>query len=305
MKISIAQLFSGNSYQDKSELRCQKLIERVCNSSAIAKDIVEKALDNGVRIEFNDDMDAIGSYSHDENLISLNTFQKDSRLMSTLVHECRHSLQKANNGLYRYDICSAIGIIRGREADAMAHQCAAAYQMRTSEPAAFAAFTDEHPFIMAAYQETMEKSKDKNEALREAFKAWYDDADYVECYDEKTLLRMQGACLSAKAYKTTLGAEELAKTVCMARGEDKPYVEASFFKSQRANTVNQSHYQRACKIERSHLRNLLRFGNRPVSADNFYVRKNNGEIVSPHQKQTSDSRQTILKYLSERKNAGR
>ena len=82
MKISIAQLFSGNSYQDKSELRCQKLIERVCNSSAIAKDIVEKALDNGVRIEFNDDMDAIGSYSHDENLISLNTFQKDSRLLS-------------------------------------------------------------------------------------------------------------------------------------------------------------------------------------------------------------------------------
>lgn len=277
----LRRLFNGAFREEEArdEARAKSLIDRVCKASPIGKQLVENALKNGVEIRMSNEIDAVGSYSHEAKLIQLNKYQDDENLISTLVHECRHAEQTIHFGSSKYSMYSSVGIVRAKEADAMAHQCAAAYQMRKTETHAFLAFSNRYPGIMLAYQDEMEKSRDMDKALGEAFKAWYDDVKYVAKYDNKTLLCMSGGSASPKAYKTTLSGEELARAVCMKNGS--LYVEPGFFTSARASTINEFQASKVAKIEANHYRNFFRFGNVPTSADLFYVRERDGTVRPP------------------------
>lgn len=280
----LRRMFTGAFREEESrdEARVKALIDRVCKASVIGKQLVESALKNGVEICMSDEIDAIGSYNHESKLIKLNKFKNDDTLVSTLVHECRHAEQTTRLGPSKYSTFTSVGVVRANEADAMAHQTAAAYQMRRTDVAAFIAFSNVHPNVMWAYQSEMDESKDMNKALGEAFKAWYDDSKYVAKYDDKTLMYLSFGSVSPKAYKTTLSGRELAETVCMKDG--KTYVEPEFFVSERATTVTEFQASKAAKIEANHYRNFFRFGEVPTSADMFYIRKSSGIVDTPKTK---------------------
>ena len=157
----IADIFSqAKKEKQQDEIRCQSLIDRVCKTSPIGKKLIENALSNGVKIRMSDEIDALGTYNNESKEIQLNKEFEDDTLLSTLVHECRHSEQTIQFGSPHYSMYTSIAIVRAKEADAMAHQCAAAYQMRRTEVDAFLDFSTRHPGMMLAYQNEMEKSKD-------------------------------------------------------------------------------------------------------------------------------------------------
>ena len=283
----IADIFSqAKKEKRQDELRCQSLIDRVCKASPIGKKLIENALSNGVKIRMSDETDAIGSYNNESKEIQLNKRFEDDTLLSTLVHECRHAEQTIRFGSPHYSIYTSVAIVRAKEADAMAHQCAAAYQMRHTEAGAFADFSVRHTGMMSAYQNEMAQSKDMDKALNKAFKAWYGNEKYVAKYDDTTLMCMSGGSASLKAYKTTLTGEQLAQAVCMKDG--KPYVEPAFFNSKEATTVTETQAYKAATIEKNHFRNLFRFGEIPTSADYFYVRQQNGPVLKPKRRIASD-----------------
>ena len=186
-------MFTGmNTPVDKAEIerrekereeRVKKLIDRVSKSSPIGKRIIESAIERGISIGIDGDKgNSLGSYIPSMKYVSLNEKAKDEQLLSTIVHECRHSEQKPERDM-SYTMYAAIGETRAMEADAMAHECASVYQMRKAEPETYKLFCNRHGGIMQAYEASFEKDKDETKAKAEAFKAWYDHAEYVELYD--------------------------------------------------------------------------------------------------------------------------
>lgn len=264
----------------KDEARVKKLIEKVGRSSPLGKQIIKDALDNGATIELRDDMDAVGTYFRDSRSIALNKHHSDAELMSTLVHEAKHADQELYVGPSKYSMYTSVAIVRAKEADAMVHQCAAAYQMRMVEPEAYLSFAGKHPKVMLGFQTEFESSKDMKKALNAGFKAWYDDKTYVGKYDNRTILGLSGGSLSSKAYKTELSGDDLSAFVRTREGAS--YVEAGFFTSQRATTVTEKQAEDMREIEKNHIRNTFRSKSKVLtSADRFYVRKHDGQVIEP------------------------
>lgn len=91
--------------------------------------------------------------------VSLNEKASDAKLLSTIVHECRHSEQTPVHD-HTYSVYDSVCEVRAMEADAMAHECAAVYQMRKAEPETYEAFCERHGGIMKAYETSFEARKD-------------------------------------------------------------------------------------------------------------------------------------------------
>lgn len=256
--------------------RVEKLVARICKSSPLGKKIVESAVERGVCIGFDGDKGkALGSYTPSMKYVSLNDTATDAQLLSTIVHECRHSEQKPVHD-HSYSVCSNIAEVRAVEADAMATECAAVYQMRKAEPETYDAFCKRHGGMMRAYEQSFSAEKDADKARAEAFKAWYDHAEYVEQYDRAVVDFMGMGMLYSGAYKKEITPKQLADEI--------GYVDAGFFASARANTVSEKTAQEAAKVERGHVRHALRlFGRSKIktSADYFYVRSADGKVEPP------------------------
>lgn len=256
--------------------RVDRLIERVSKSSPIGKKILESAIERGISIGIDGDKgNSWGSYMPSFKYVSLNEKASDEQLLSTIVHECRHSEQNPKRDM-SYTMYASICETRVMEADAMAHECAAVYQMRKAEPETYKLFCDRHGGIMKAYETSFEKNKDETKAKAEAFKAWYDHAEYVELYDRSVVEFMSMGQMHTGAYKQDMSVQVLKDNV--------PYVEPSFFTSQRATTVSEKTAQDSAKIERSHIRHAFKIFSRskmPTSADKFYVRDANGSVRPP------------------------
>ena len=132
---------------------------------------------------------------------------------------------------------------------------------------------------MKAYTNSFEKDKDETKAKAEAFKAWFDHAEYVELYDRSVMEFMSMGQMHSGAYKKGLSVKTMSENV--------PYVEPDFFTSQRATTVSEETAAETAKIERGHIRHALKFFSRsklPTSADNFYVRDAKGNVSPPKAK---------------------
>ena len=256
--------------------RVERLINRVSKSSPIGKKLIESAIERGISIGIDGNKgNSLGTYMHSMKYVSLSETASDAQLLSTIVHECRHSEQTPKRDL-TYTMYASICETRAMEADAMAHECAAVYQMRKAEPETYMLFCNRHGGIMNAYETSFEKEKDETKAKAEAFKAWYDHAEYVELYDRSVTDFMVMGKTYGKAYKQDLSTELLSENV--------PYVEPSFFTSARATTVSEKTARESAKIEQGHVRNMLKlFGKSklPTSADKFYVREENGQVRPP------------------------
>ena len=302
-------MFAGmNTPVDKAEIerrekereeRVKRLIDRISKSSPTGKKIVESAIERGISIGIDGDKgDSLGSYIPSMKYVSLNEKASDEQLLSTIVHECRHSEQKPKRDM-SYTMYASIGETRAMEADAMAHECVAVYQMRKVEPETYKLFCDRHGGIMKAYEASFEKDKDETKAKAEAFKAWYDHAEYVQLYDNSTVKYMAMGQLHSGAYKQDLSAEVLKDNV--------PYVDPAFFTSQRATTVSERTAKEAAEVEQGHIRHALKFFGKskmPTSADKFYVRDANGQVRPPVAAEKSEEKANtaaVVRAVSARK----
>lgn len=280
--------------EKEREQRVDRLIDRICKSSPTGKKIVESAIARGISIGIDGDKgNSLGSYIPSMRYVSLNEKASDAKLLSTIVHECRHSEQSPVHD-HTYTVYASVCEVRAMEADAMAHECAAVYQMRKAEPETYAAFCKRHGGIMQAYETSFEARKDPAAAKNEAFKAWYDHAEYVELYDCATVEFMAMGSLYSGAYKKEIPPKEMAKNI--------GYVEPEFFTSARASTVSEETAKDAAKTERGHIRHALKIFNRSkikTSADKFFVRAADGTVSAPKQTAAAD----IL--LKQNRSAGR
>lgn len=280
--------------EKEREQRVDRLIDRICKSSPTGKKIVESAIARGISIGIDGDKgNSLGSYIPSMKYVSLNEKASDAKLLSTIVHECRHSEQTPVHD-HTYSVYDSVCEVRAMEADAMAHECAAVYQMRKAEPETYEAFCERHGGIMKAYETSFEARKDPAAAKNEAFKAWYDHAEYVELYDCATVEFMAMGSLYSGAYKKEIPPKEMAENI--------GYVEPEFFTSARASTVSEKTAKDAAKTERGHIRHALKIFNRSkikTSADKFFVRAADGTVSAPKQTAAAD----IL--LKQNRSAGR
>lgn len=287
----------SSASSEKNDKRVEKLLERLSKVSPLGKQVVDKALEKGVQICMDDDMgNRLGTYYPAMNMIGLNEKSGDSLLLAVLVHEARHAGQTMTHD-HTMTVHSAVAVVRALEADAMAHECAAVYQMKKAEPQTYRDFCEYHSKMMTAYEKEFTASKDMDKALGEAFKSWYDNKDYIRQYDNKTLEFMDMGFMFGGAYKKEIPAEEIAKGVC-SKG-NKTYVEPEFFYSERASTITERQAQEAHKIEKGHIRHTFHFekifGKIPTSAGLFYVRGDDGTVRAPEQKQPSANRAAAMK----------
>ncbi len=259
--------------EKKRQERLETLINHVKKNSPTGKKLIEEAQEKGVTF-YMDTLNAntLGVFSGSTNSIALNESFSNDKLVSTLVHEARHANQDPPQNM-NSDVHSMVSCVRAMEADAMAHECAAVFEMGG---APMSSFLLSHRHISSSYHKGLKKTKDKQEALTEAFKAWYDDKAYVSKYDEKTIETSKIGQLMKEAYTHKVTPEMLSQAV--------PYIEPKFFPSERANTMEEKLVKKAQKVEKKHIRHAFNFFHRSkieTSSDLFYVRKEQGKIDPP------------------------
>ena len=220
------------------EERLQNLMKLVREHSPVGAAVLEEAGD--CKLFFKEMDGAAGAYYRGLHAIALNPSCSDAQLFSTLVHEARHASQ-------RYvvpknpDMQTQIRLNRVKEADAMAFECAAAFDARNSFPDAWDCFAVSHLKVVKAYVDAAFETQDRLACVREAFKAWFDDREYVNRYD--LLQAKQISSSYAKEEKDALTSSEILETLC--RWDDgcgyMP-VRSDFLDSERAMTVSQAVY---------------------------------------------------------------
>lgn len=274
-------LIKNGPRQENSEIsepRIERLKEKLSKSGTLGKSIVDAAIAKGVIFCTDTDMgNKSGAYQPATGMIVLNSNMSDDILLASMVHEARHSLQP--HGYSHLDtVKSALTVNRAMEADAMAFECAAVVEMKTSQPEAYKEFKTQHPVITDRYEKELAASKDPEKALGKAFESWYENGAYVNQYDAAVLNFMSMGAIYRGAYKHERPASEISEKVCSFFG--KSYMPASFFVSQKALTVSLTTATQGSEIEKRHIRHFL---SKPkqTSLSSMYVRMPNGEIKFP------------------------
>lgn len=270
-------IFSRGSDRSLSdEDRLNDLVKKA-SFSPTAKRVLDEALKSGVRFKLESGLKDRGIFEPQENVVLLNKDMSNEVLLSTLVHEARHAGQglgwATNNTLQ-----SAFKVDRAQEADAMAFQCAAAYELRSVFPGVFKEFSSLHPSIANAYTRGMPTSNNQNMALQGAFKAWYADAEYVAGYDRSTIDFMKDKSSPARMLRD-IPDTDIALKLCRNGGYS--YMpDASFFNSQAACTLMLDVYESASALEKRDIPAASRAGRR-TSVDHFFVRQPDGRVRMP------------------------
>lgn len=254
------------------------LLDRAEKASPTAAAILKQAREKGVSYVFSDNLKkAYGGYIPCENKVCLSSNVSNDLLLTILVHESRHALQTMRKDL-KLNVKSAVMINRAQEADAMAVQCRAAYEMWRTEPQAFVKFTDLYPNIMAAFHFSSEKKKDARAAMGAAFKEWFRNETYVSAYDEAALDFMALGKTRPKSFSRNVTSKEIAETLCVFEGQQ--YVHSAFLESRRATTVREDIAVKAAQTEVKHT-----FPKHAVvsdtSADYFFIKRKDGGIITP------------------------
>lgn len=257
------------------------VVDRVCKASPLGKKLVCGALSRGINIESVEDIADDCAYVPEAKVILMDNAVSTDRLAGRVVAACRRSEQNPVCDS-SYSVYDNVREGRALAADAAAHECAAVYQMRKTEPYVYKDFCCRHGGMMRAFAQSFEKNKEMDKAKAEAFKAWYDDKSNVERQDKCTIDGLDLNGLSLKAFKKEMTSAQLAQQV--------PYVDVAFFDSAKSNTVSENTAQQAAKLERNHIRHALKlFGRSKIktSADYFYVRDANGNVEPPKRQQVS------------------
>lgn len=236
MAEKLQNAFLNKRDDDADYKRLRHLIDTAVKYSPTAAGIIDEAA-TGYCFE---DIDSIGSYSSWNGLVRLNPKYPDEVLLTTLVHECRHARQSDKDNFSRYDIRTNLQWNRAAEADAMAWQCAAAYEMKDALPGVWDKFRQSHPAVALSYASALKNTDDQDKALGAAFKAWHEDASYVAQYDKnlmKSLTQFVRKSEKKDLLSISIDPEEIAGTIC--RGNEKSYLEKGFMTSEQALTVRE------------------------------------------------------------------
>ena len=300
----------GKSKQEKNaeDERINSLIERATKASPIAADVLKKAQDNGVSFVFDDGMkNAVGAYNPLFKKVCLSSRASDETLLTTIVHESRHATQKLRKD-FSQDLKSAIQINRAQEADAMAVQCAAAFEMRRSEPDAFLDFSTEYNYIMWGFQKNYEKTHSMDAGIEGAFKSWYENDRYISSYDERAVDFMRIGKSQRSAFTQNVPEKDIADALCRFNGKryigaaflgsqkvkfvDNDnrmwYIGAAFLGSQKATTVHADIAKRAELLEKKGLFGILR-GKENCSTDYFFLRNEDGTVHKPKRRSSEET----------------
>ena len=252
--------------------RIRRLMDTARQNSPTAAKIINTAFAYGCGFNFSRLDKCQGAYDASCNMVLLNPARSDEELLTTLVHESRHSLQPKDFKNAQNNIRTNLQWTRATEADAMAHECAAAFEMRSALPAVWDKFKEKHAGIAASYEKSIEGG-DRNKALNEAFKAWHDNAGYVAIYDGETIDRLSFFCDRGKAVcQNDIPPEEIGKRVCRTDGQS--YLEEGFMTSARALTLASGSV--LPKVEQLKEKVRLLTGRDDVSLDAFRANREQG-----------------------------
>lgn len=253
-------LFSGATEKTSenaavSAERMERIKKTVRDNSLLGAELIKRAEECGCAFVFVPGMKAAGSYLAQKNCIALNPSLSDERLASTVVHESRHCEQMQNApefaGYCSYRSADLIKVCRTREADAQAFQCASAYEMRREAPAVWSAYAAASPKVAAAYEQSRKEGKDLESSLPEAFKAWFDNGNYVDYYDRKVLSSLERAVDSGAAgvMSEKAPSDRLLTSLCQSGG--KSYMrgeDLKFLETPRGSTVTEDIFFRCDSV---------------------------------------------------------
>lgn len=262
---------------DQSEMRMKNLMRRVCESSQIGAETLSEATARGCKYVFSDELGScLGTYFREKKLVALNPKCSDADLASTLVHEARHAVQKAPLLSTEKSICSLLTGWRAAEADAMAFECAAVYEMRNIYPEAWFNFKYSHKNVALAYSRTEKEPSEGKTPLGEAFKAWFDDASYVARYDREALNFLEDNMHRAgwSFLRDDVSGKNIALNLC--RSGSSPYLpDTDFLDSKRALTVGEDIALRCRRVADDA---LLTYGRKDLSLTRLFVRSYDGSV---------------------------
>ncbi len=257
--------------------RMKRLMTSVSENSPTAFETLQNASLRGCKYKFVDDMDrTLGTYDRFDKTIYLNEKHSDAVLSTVLVHEARHAVQHNLHLSSDRNTATLLTMWRAGEADAMAFECAAAYEMQNDNPEAWFRFKNAHRGIAVAYSRERKASKDERNALSEAFKAWYDDAPYVAEYDRDALQFLEDNREKAgwSFLKDNVAGERIAFNLCR-KGEDLYLRDVIFLSSERAMTID-ADIARRCRGVADDA--LFLYGRQDKSLDRLFVRDEEGTV---------------------------
>ncbi|MGN0904229.1 MAG: DUF6782 family putative metallopeptidase [Alphaproteobacteria bacterium] len=268
--------------------RMKRLMTSVAESSPTAFETLQNASLRGCKYKFTGDMDkTLGTYNRADKTIYLNEKHSDAVLSTVLVHEARHAVQHNLHLSADRNTATLLTMWRASEADAMAFECAAAYEMQNDNPEAWFKFKNMHRGIAVAFSREMKASRDERNALSEAFKAWYDDAPYVAEYDKDALQFLEDSREKAgwSFLKDNVAGERVAFNLCR-KGDDLYLRDVVFLSSERAMTID-ADIARRCRGVADDA--LFLYGRQDRSLDRLFVRDENG-TVHPMKTETRPAR---------------
>ncbi len=268
-----------------SDERIKRLTRAVSQYSPTGAEMLRAAVMRGCSFAFSDELgNCLGSYFRDKKLIALNPKCRDAELVTTLVHEARHAVQNAPLVSTNKNIRSLLVSERAAEADAMAFECAAAYEMRDENPEAWFRFRAAHGGVALAYSRTVKSGEKGKTPLGEAFKAWFDDASYVVQYDRGTLDFLERHKREAgwDFLRNDVSGRAIAAKMCRHGG--KPYLsDEAFLDSARALTVDEEIAKR-CRAVADDA--MLLYGRKDMSLSGVFVRSFDG-IARPMSRESA------------------
>jgi hypothetical protein len=185
---------------EKHKKRITSFTQRLVKSAEGAK-LVKAVNEAGYKIEMVSGLDRmLGLCDPEEKTICLNDGLSNSNCVEVLAHEMKHALQFERNVTAladKHNIKSQIMITRAMEADAEATAALVTWELKAKgDNAPWDEFEKESFGISRAFKAVAGSSNlankpNKNKALTAAFRAWYDNKNIMNAYDENFVEYME------------------------------------------------------------------------------------------------------------------
>ncbi len=259
------------------------------------RETLETLSDLGYKIQFQNLGANFGGFcNYDDRLIVLNPARSKNFLAVAVVHEGRHGIQFASEkkNAPQFEETRVADMYRMRkaiEADACAHQAAFAYECKEAAPEVYAEQKRDYP-MLAAYETELEKTGDKKQAMRAAFKSWYDFPYYRDLYDD--YYKDNGIIPTAQEGKKSNDPSLFSKEypvrdvvdLCLYQG--KPYMTAEYLNSDKPNALT-AEAKREIKAVLADYARSVAGAKLDVSVDKMATRDKDGKILEPAKMQSN------------------